>query len=297
MKKKTQHTQSVKKASVNVYFAVDYFLFLKIHPNLFFAGTPCFFFVLHPSKMTEQEEATTAVKERAACSECGNAHHKGSIIVWLEHKVHDIEKFCHNKGGGQHAAIVVGCVHPPARLTMEEVSALASNVMCLAKSKKSTVEVDQCSGEPVCPKYSVCVYVPDDRTFGKGAWHVVHAEGAPFSSIEISRASAFTAFANSSESVAVTTNDLLYLTDQYKPWEGFDQASKSIGSNVSRVPGGIPLYRGGKLIGGLGVAGPDASKAHELAIKAAGECFGIPAKLKEKMDAVVKASEKNNQSS
>jgi uncharacterized protein GlcG (DUF336 family) len=234
-------------------------------------------------------QESTAVKERAACSECGNAHHKGSIIVWLEHKVHDIEKLCHGGGGGgrQAAAIVVGCVHPPARLTMEEVSALASNVMCLAKSEKSTVEVDQCSGEPVSPNYSVCVYVPDDRTFGKGAWHVVHAEGAPFSSIEVSRASAFTAFANSSDSVAVTTKDFLSLTDQYKPWEGFDQASKSIGSNVSRVPGGIPLYRGGKLIGGLGVAGPDASKAHELAIKAAGECFGIPAKLKEKMKATI----------
>lgn len=218
-------------------------------------------------------EEPAAVVERVGCSECGSAHHQGSVIVWLKHKYHHLTD-CHKE-------VVVE--HPRAYLTEEDAEALISAAMCLAKRDKSIIEVNSCSGAAECPQIAVAVYVPNPDVMAKGAYRIGIMDGAPLAALDMARASAYTAFSHSSDTLAITTNDFRALTKDGMPWFGYDAGGKAMGVNVSKVDGGIPLYRNGQLVGGLGISGPDVTKLHKLALETAGECLAIPAALREKI--------------
>lgn len=221
-------------------------------------------------------EEPAVVVERAGCSECGSAHHQGSIVLWLKHKIHQLEH-CDDR---EIEVAVAECAR--AYLTEEDAEALLGTAMCLAKPLKSAVEVNSCSGAAESVQIAVAVYVPDQQRLGKGAYRVSYADGAPQASIEMARAAAYTAFAHSSDRLAVTTRDFRRMTAPGQLWEGYDIASKSMGVGISRVDGGVPLYRNGQLVGALGIAGADTTKLHKLALDTAGECLGIPEALKKK---------------
>ena len=90
---------------------------------------------------------------------------------------------------------------------------------------------------------------------------------------DISAAKAFTALAFSSDANAFTTRTIGSLS-QTGPWSKDPSPLWGIGDSnprqgIIQFPGGVPLYRGGRLVGGLGVSGDAPVIDEEVAVKAA----------------------------
>ena len=83
-------------------------------------------------------------------------------------------------------------------------------------------------------------------------------------SIAIARAKAFTALAFSSDENALTTRSLGPLTQPGGPLWNIGNSNGADGGLIE-FPGGIPLYKDGKLIGGIGVSGDGVEEDENVA--------------------------------
>lgn len=172
----------------------------------------------------------------------------------------------------------------PVWLTDAEVKALMNVAACLSKKEMSAYEVHKCTGNSVSPKIAVCVYVPSINDKTEGDCHVGEVGDATPASIVNAKALAITAFNNSSPHIATSTAAYEVLTDTSdgaNSWSGYDGVAGHKAN--ARFPGGIPLYRGGKVVGALGVGGTSPIMCHKIALKTAGESFAAPQKLVDHM--------------
>jgi len=86
-------------------------------------------------------------------------------------------------------------------------------------------------------------------------------------SINIARAKAFTAAAFSSDENALTTRAIGVLSQPGGPLWQIGNSNRSDG--VIEFPGGVPLYKDGRLVGGIGVSGDGVDQDERVAVKGA----------------------------
>ena len=99
-------------------------------------------------------------------------------------------------------------------------------------------------------------------------------------SIDIAKAKAYTAAAFSSNQNALTTRDIGVLSQPGGPlWHiGNSNDPKTPGRinerGIIEFPGGVPLYKNGELVGGIGVSGDGVVQDEDVA--EAGSCGFLP---------------------
>jgi uncharacterized protein GlcG (DUF336 family) len=134
------------------------------------------------------------------------------------------------------------------------------------------------------PKYH---YACVDRT-GKIV-RFASDEDAWEGSRDVAKAKAFTAMAFSSDENALTTRTIFCATQPGGPlWElgNANQAgvAKGPGSinqlGIIQFPGGVPIYIGGKLLGGFGVSGDSIALDEKTALAGTGTTYGASDAIK-----------------
>jgi uncharacterized protein GlcG (DUF336 family) len=96
-------------------------------------------------------------------------------------------------------------------------------------------------------------------------------------SVAIAKAKAFTAVAFSSNENALTTRSVGALSQPGGPlWQ---IGNSNVPEGIIEFPGGVPLYKAGKLVGAVGVSG-DGVDQDEAVAKAGAKGFGPPAVIR-----------------
>ena len=88
-------------------------------------------------------------------------------------------------------------------------------------------------------------------------------DDAWFGSIDIAKAKAFTAMAFSSDQNALTTRSIGELSQPGGPLWMIGNSNREHG--IIQFPGGLPLYKSGQLVGGLGVSGDGVDQDEDVA--------------------------------
>lgn len=201
---------------------------------------------------------------------CGPHEHRGSLMLWMHEHIPVI-----------HRDVKVCAPAPPPPICKEEIMHILNNVKCIASKKDSQMLINPCSGEPIKARVSAVVFAPG-TVYGQGDYSALYSQSGMQGAVEGARAKAHTAFAFSTDFNYMSSALFGRLSAKGKPWDGQEHAARPNATNLSQVAGGIPIYRDGHLIGGLGVDGDSPSLCEEIAIAALGEHFAAPAKLKEK---------------
>lgn len=106
---------------------------------------------------------------------------------------------------------------------------------------------------------------------------------------DVAKAKAFTAMAFSSNENALTTRTIFCATQPGGPlWElgNANQAGNHKGSGsinqlgIIQFPGGVPIYKDGKLLGGFGVSGDSIALDERTALAGTGAAFGANDSIK-----------------
>jgi len=92
-------------------------------------------------------------------------------------------------------------------------------------------------------------------------------EDAWMGSISIARAKAFTAVAFSSNENALSTRAIGLLSQPGSPLWQIGNSNKEEG--IIEFPGGLPLYKNGELVGGVGVSGDGVDQDEKVALEGA----------------------------
>ena len=162
------------------------------------------------------------------------------------------------------AAVLVGFQQnapgvPDQVLSPEDVSKIVTQALAAAKGQPSLVRRDSSGG--VLPTSMHIAIV--DRT-GK----VVKAEAmddAWVGSRAIAQAKAYTAMAFSSDDNALTTRSLGALSQPGAPLWNIGNVAQSGSPGLIEFPGGVPLYKGGQLVGAIGVSGDGVEEDENVA--------------------------------
>jgi uncharacterized protein GlcG (DUF336 family) len=96
-------------------------------------------------------------------------------------------------------------------------------------------------------------------------------------SVSIAHAKAFTAMCFSSDENALTSRTLGVLTQPGGPLWNIGNSNKKNG--LIEFPGGVPIYKGGKLVAGIGVSG-DGVDEDEIVAAAGAKGFEPPAGIR-----------------
>jgi len=86
-----------------------------------------------------------------------------------------------------------------------------------------------------------------------------------YGSISIAKAKAFTAMAFSSNTNALTTRSIGALTQDKGALWNIGNSNRSE-HGIIEFPGGVPIYKGGELVGGLGVSGDGVQQDENVAV-------------------------------
>jgi len=116
-------------------------------------------------------------------------------------------------------------------------------------------------GDPVDTRMKIAVMTV------VGVAYYIDTPGSWIGSADISKGKAFTALAFSSKENALTTRSIGELSQPNKPLWGIDDTNQRQG--IVTFPGGIPLYKGGELVGGIGVSGDGVDQDEIVAFKGA----------------------------
>lgn len=167
----------------------------------------------------------------------------GNIFCWL---------FGHNDSCSNPKTAQQTKCDKRVLLSDNEVMALMTTAMCVARKDMSNI--------------IACVYRPIPEEFGKGDYNIMINRNAPVAALHQAKALAYTAFAVSAADSAISTLDYAILTEKGKPFAMHANVDEP---NLARFPGGVPLYREGKLIGAFAVAGinGNAELCHNIVLK------------------------------
>lgn len=158
-------------------------------------------------------------------------------------------------------------------------------IIAAARADAATQDADFRAGTTPPKNHYACV----NRT-GKIV-RFVSDEDAWEGSRDIAKAKAFTAMAFSSDENALTTRTIFCATQPGGPlWQlgNSNQAGTSKGPGsinqlgIIQFPGGVPIYIGGKLVGGFGVSGDSIALDERTALAGTGDAgsYGAPDSIK-----------------
>jgi uncharacterized protein GlcG (DUF336 family) len=164
-----------------------------------------------------------------------------------------------------------------ASLSAAELTKILDQAEAAAKAEESLLRVDA-SGKKQTTRMHVMIV---DRS-GK----VVSKRSMPdawLGSIAIAHSKAFTAVAFSSNENALTSRSLGALTQPGGPLWNIGNSNSQVG--LIEFPGGVPLYKDGKLVGAIGVSG-DGVEQDEHVAAAGAKGFEAPEPIR--IDTVTK---------
>ena len=176
-------------------------------------------------------------------------------------------------------------------LEEEEIQRILKEVLSAAKDTESDLR-RTIEGKPAAVKIHVTVLKLQDvyreLTDRNFVCPTYTAESKPtndddipwLGAIRISRSKAFSGLAFSSNQNKITTDDLHQASQPGKGLWGIGHTNPDDG--IITFGGGIPLYKNGKLVGGLGVSGDSSTLDHVIAteaIRKLGPMYQIPAHL------------------
>jgi uncharacterized protein GlcG (DUF336 family) len=178
--------------------------------------------------------------------------------------------------GGAGAFLAAGA--PAASsLSSDEVAKILDQAEQGAKKAVSLLRVDK-EGKLQPTRMHIVVVDRGGRLVGQRSM-----ADAWVGSISIARAKAFTALAFSSNENALTTRSLGPLTQPGGPLWNIGNSNRADG--IIEFPGGMPLYRNGELVGGIGVSGDGVEQDEDVA-EAGTKGYEAPAAIR--IDAVTK---------
>lgn len=135
-----------------------------------------------------------------------------------------------------------------------------------AKNTTSLLRVDD-GGKKQPTRMHIIVMNRNGNVVGRrsmsDAWH---------GSLSIATAKAYTAMAFSSDQNALTSRSIGALSQPGGPLWQIGNSNRGFGQpGLIEFPGGVPLYKGGKLVGGVGVSGDGVDQDEQVAAAAAME--------------------------
>ena len=144
---------------------------------------------------------------------------------------------------------------PPAKaLTNAEINTILTQAATAAAAEVSLLRVGE--------KTKMHIFIVDR------AGKVIGSRSMPdawFGSISIAKAKAFTAMAFSSNTNALTTRSIGALTQDKGPLWNIGNSNRGE-HGIIEFPGGVPIYKGGELVGGLGVSGDGVQQDENVAV-------------------------------
>ena len=168
------------------------------------------------------------------------------------------------------AACSVAALSAPAATSIaaEDVENILNQAESQAKKEPSLLRVSA-DGKKQPTRMHIVVVDRGGRVIGQRSM-----PDAWVGSISIARAKAYTALAFSSDENALTTRSIQPLTQPGGPLWNIGNSNVAEGGLIE-FPGGMPLYKDGKLVGGIGVSG-DGVEEDENVAEAGTKGFDAP---------------------
>jgi uncharacterized protein GlcG (DUF336 family) len=157
---------------------------------------------------------------------------------------------CASSGGGSASSGV--------SISAADVQLVLDQAEAQAKKEPSLLRVDG-AGKKQPTRMHIIVVDRDGKEVGRRSM-----ADAWVGSIAIAKAKAFTANAFSSDENALTTRSIGPLTQPGGPLWNIGNSNGAHGGLIE-FPGGMPLYKNGKLIGGVGVSGDGVEEDENVA--------------------------------
>ena len=162
--------------------------------------------------------------------------------------------------GGHGSAVDLGYSVGPG-LTADDVRKILDQAEASAAKTPSLLRVDA-GGKKIPTRMHVIIVDRAGNTIGRRSM-----DDAWAGSVSIARAKAYTAMCFSSHDNALTTRTLGVLTQPGGPLWNIGNSNKAHG--LIEFPGGVPLYKGGKLVAGVGVSGDGVDEDEIVAVAGA----------------------------
>ena len=168
--------------------------------------------------------------------------------------------------------LFVAAKMPAASLGADEITKILDNAEAQAKKEESLLRVNA-EGKKLPTRMHIVVVDRGGRVVGQRSM-----ADAWVGSIAIARSKAYTALAFSSNENALTTRTLGPLTQPGGPLWNIGNSNRAEGGLIE-FPGGMPLYRNGELVGGIGVSG-DGVEQDENVAEAGTKGFEAPKSIR-----------------
>src|SRR6185436_12883592 len=165
------------------------------------------------------------------------------------------------------AGVFVAAKMPASSLDAGEITKILDQAEAQAKKEESLLRVNA-EGKKQPTRMHIVVVDRGGRLVGQRSM-----ADAWVGSIAIARSKAFTATCFSSNENALTTRTLGALTQPGGPLWNIGNSNRQDG--LIEFPGGMPLYRNGELVGGIGVSG-DGVEQDENVAEAGAKGFEAP---------------------
>jgi len=165
------------------------------------------------------------------------------------------------------AGLFVAAKAPVSSLSADEITKILDNAEAAAKKEESLLRVNA-EGKKQPTRMHIVVVDRGGRLVGQRSM-----ADAWVGSIAIAKSKAYTALCFSSNENALTTRTLGALTQPGGPLWNIGNSNRQDG--LIEFPGGMPLYRNGELVGGIGVSG-DGVEQDENVAEAGAKGFEAP---------------------
>jgi len=155
------------------------------------------------------------------------------------------------------AGLGIAATMPAASLSADEITKILDQAEAQAKKEESLLRVNA-EGKKQPTRMHIVVVDRGGRLVGQRSM-----ADAWVGSIAIAKSKAFTALCFSSNENALTTRTLGALTQPGGPLWNIGNSNRQDG--LIEFPGGMPLYRNGELVGGIGVSGDGVEQDENVA--------------------------------
>lgn len=166
-------------------------------------------------------------------------------------------------------AALVGCknAHGPSQpieLTDSDVKMILDHAEAAATAQQSLLRVNAEGVKQTC-RMHIIIMNENAHTIGRrsmeDAWH---------GSVSIAASKAYTAMSFSSNQNALTTRTIGALSQPGGPLWNIGNSNRGLFEpGLIEFPGGVPLYKQGKLVGGIGVSGDGVDEDEKVALAGA----------------------------